>query len=78
MALSATCTGTKTHRHRHRRLLHNSSTHGHTAPAGLIPDDDHEEEEEEDSKDFVVCETKRCRDRNRKKLESSREIQQLW
>ena len=39
----------------------NSPTHGHTAPAGLIPDDDQEEEEEEeeeDSKDYVEIATK--------------------
>ena len=53
----------------------NSPTHGHTAPAGLIPDDDQEEEEEEeegeeDSKDYVEIATKQCPGRSRKKLES--------
>ena len=43
-------TGT-THRHQHRRVQATSPTHGHTTPAGLIPDDDQEEEEEDDSKD---------------------------
>ena len=46
-------TGT-THRHQHRRVQATSPTHGHTTPAGLIPDeDDQEEEKEDDSKDYV-------------------------